>query len=80
VMKMVLVDGFTWVFPGLVAGFLLSLAVGPLIARLLYGVEPGNPENYAVILAVVVLLSAVAAFLPARRAMNIDPLAAMRYE
>jgi predicted permease len=80
VMKMVLADGFTWVLPGLVTGFLLSLAVGPLIARLLYGVKPGNAENYAVILAVVVLLSALAAFLPARRAMSIDPLAALRYE
>jgi ABC-type antimicrobial peptide transport system permease subunit len=64
----------------LVTGFLLSLAVGPLLARLLYGVKPGNAENYAAILAVVVLLSALAAFLPARRAMNIDPLAALRYE
>jgi predicted permease len=80
VMKMVLADGFTWVLPGLVTGFLLSLAEGPLIAHLLYGVKPGNAENYAVILAVVVLLSALAAFLPARRAMNIDPLAALRYE
>jgi predicted permease len=80
VMKMVLADGFTWVVPGLVTGFLFSLAVGPLLARLLYGVKPGNAENYVVILAVVVLLSALAAFLPARRAMNIDPLAALRYE
>jgi putative ABC transport system permease protein len=80
VMKMVLADGFIWIVPGLVTGFLLSLAVGPLLARLLYGVKPGNAENYVVILAVVVLLSALAAFLPARRAMNIDPLAALRYE
>jgi putative ABC transport system permease protein len=80
VMKMVLADGFIWIVPGLVTGFLLSLAVGPLLARLLYGVKPGNAENYAVILAVVVLLSALAAFIPARRAMKVDPLAALRYE
>jgi predicted permease len=80
VLKMVLADGFAWVLPGLVAGFLLSLVVTPLLARLLYGVTPGNPENYTAILAVVLVVSALAAFLPARRAMNIDPLTALRYE
>ncbi len=80
VMKMILTDGLAWVLPGLLAGFLLSLLVAPLLARLLFGVEPGNPGNYALIVAVVLLVSALAAFLPARRAMNIDPLTALRYE
>jgi putative ABC transport system permease protein len=80
VMKMVLADGIAWVLPGLAAGFVLSLAVGPLLARLLYGVKPGNAENYLLILALVVFLSAIAAFLPARRAMKIEPLTALRYE
>jgi len=80
VLTMVLADGFAWVLPGLAAGFLLSFAVNPLLARLLYGVQPTNPANYAVILIGVVLVSALAAFLPARRAMNTDPLTALRYE
>ena len=80
VMQMILADGFAWVVPGLAAGFLLSLLVGPLLTRLLFGVTPGNAANYALILAVVVLVSALAAFLPARRAMNLDPLTALRYE
>jgi ABC-type antimicrobial peptide transport system permease subunit len=80
VMKMVLADGLAWVLPGLLAGFLLSLLVTPLLARLLFGVKPGNAENYALIFGVVLLVSALAAFLPARRAMNIDPLTALRYE
>jgi predicted permease len=80
VMKMILADGFAWVLPGVLGGVLLSLLVTPLLERLLFGVKPGNPENYALILAVVLLVSALAAFLPARRAMKIDPLTALRYE
>ncbi len=80
VMKMILKDGLAWVLPGLLAGFLLSLLVTPLLARLLFQVEPGSPANYALILAVVLCVSALAAWLPARRAMKIDPLTALRYE
>ncbi|HVT98680.1 MAG TPA: ADOP family duplicated permease, partial [Acidobacteriaceae bacterium] len=80
VLRMVLADGFAWVLPGLIAGFLLSLLVAPLLARLLYGVQPTNAANYAMMLAGVLAVSAVAALLPARRAMKIDPLTALRYE
>jgi putative ABC transport system permease protein len=80
VMRMVLADGFASVLVGLACGFLLSLVLTPLLARLLFGVKPGNAENYAEILVIVLLVSALATFLPARRAMKIDPLRALRYE
>jgi predicted permease len=80
VLQMILADGFAWILPGLLAGFLLCLAVTPLLAHLLYGVEPTNLANYAVMLIGVLVVSALAAFLPARRAMKIDPLKALRYE
>jgi len=80
VMRMILADGFAWVLPGLTAGFVLSLFVTPLLERLLYGVKPGNAANYIVILVGVLIVCALAAFLPARRAMKIDPLTALRYE
>ena len=80
VLRMILADGFAWILPGLLAGFLLCLAVTPLLAHLLYGVKPTNPANYAVMLIAVLVVSAFAAFLPARRAMKIDPLTAVRYE
>lgn len=80
VLRMILADGFTWIFPGLVAGILLCLAVTPLLAHLLYGVQPTNLANYAFTLVGVVVVSALAAFFPAHRAMKIDPLTALRYE
>jgi putative ABC transport system permease protein len=80
VLRMILADGFAWILPGLLAGFLLCLAVTPLLAHLLYGVQPTNLANYAVMLIGVLVVSALAAFFPARRAMKIDPLTALRYE
>ena len=80
VLRMILADGFAWILAGLLAGFLLCLAVTPLLAHLLYGVKPTNLANYAVMLIGVLVVSAFAAFLPARRAMKIDPLTALRYE
>ena len=58
----------------------MCLAVTPLLAHLLYGVQPTNLANYAVMLIGVLVVSVLAAFLPARRAMKIDPLTALRYE
>ncbi|MGC2638835.1 MAG: FtsX-like permease family protein [Acidobacteriaceae bacterium] len=80
VLRMILADGFTWILPGLLAGFLLCLALTPLLAHLLCGVQPTNLANYAGMLIGVLAISALAAFLPARRAMKIDPLTALRYE
>ena len=80
VLRMILADGFRWVFPGLFAGLLLSVAITPWLGHLLYGVQPTNLANYVVMMIGVVAVSALAALLPARRAMNIDPLTALRYE
>jgi putative ABC transport system permease protein len=80
VLRMILADGFAWILPGLLTGFLLSLAVTPLLAHLLYGVQPTNLANYVVMFIGVLVVSVFAAFLPARRAMKIDPLTALRYE
>lgn len=80
VLRMILADGFAWILPGLLAGMLLSLAITPLLAHLLYGVKPTNLTNYAVMLIGILVVSGLAAFLPARRAMKIDPLTALRYE
>jgi predicted permease len=80
VLRMILADGFTWILPGLLAGVLLCLSVTPLLGHLLYGVRPTNLANYTVMFIGVLVVSALAAFLPARRAMKIDPLTALRCE
>ncbi|MFZ0821163.1 MAG: ABC transporter permease [Candidatus Acidiferrales bacterium] len=80
VMRMVLANSLKPVLLGLVAGVLMSLAMSPLLADLLFGVEPGDWANYAAIVAVVLLVSLLASFIPARRATRIDPLVALRHE
>jgi len=80
VVRMVSADALVSVLVGLVGGFLLSLLLMPMLQRLLFGVKPGNAVNYSIILAVVMVVSALAASFPVRRATGIDPLIALRYE
>jgi len=80
VMRMILADGFAPVLLGLAAGLALSFALMPLMSRFLFGVSPRSPVNYLINFAVVLMVSAFASSLPARRAMKVDPLTALRYE
>ena len=80
VSRIVLGDVLACISIGVAAGFLLSLAAAPLLSRLLFGVQPYNPMNYAIILVAILLVSAIAIVVPVRRALRIDPLAALRYE
>jgi ABC-type antimicrobial peptide transport system permease subunit len=77
---MILADGFAWILPGLIAGMHLSFGVTPLLSHLLYGVQPANLTNYAVMFIAILVVGGLAAFLPTSRAMKIDPLTALRYE
>jgi predicted permease len=80
VLRMVLGQGLTSAALGLIAGLLLSLILMPLLAGLLFGVTPADPVNYVLICAIVLTMSALAAFLPAWHAVRIDPIVALRHE
>jgi len=80
VLGLVLRQGLMPVAVGTAAGLGLSLALAPLLSNLLYGVNPGDPATYAVILAFLFVSGALACYFPARRAARLDPLTALRYE
>ncbi len=65
---------------GLAVGLALSLAAGRLVTSLLYGLAPTDPWTLASAAAVLALATAIAGYLPARRAARLDPTAALRDE
>ncbi len=77
---MVLGGAMRLVVIGVAIGLAGSLAVGHLLSRLLYGVEPRDPGLLLVACGSVALAAALAAWIPARRAASIDPLQALRCE
>jgi putative ABC transport system permease protein len=65
---------------GVGAGVLLSLAVMPLLRNQLYAIQPRDPVTLAGVPAVLIAVALLAALIPARRAMRVDPVKALRYE
>jgi ABC-type antimicrobial peptide transport system permease subunit len=68
------------VFIGLLAGVSGAAALSQLLRGELYGVSNLDPLTYLAALGVFLLLAALAALLPARRALRIDPMLALRYD
>lgn len=80
VLGMVLVQGMTPVIAGLVAGAAASLAIGRYLASLLFEVSPRDPLAFAIAGTVLLLVSAAACLIPARRATSVNPIEALRFE
>jgi predicted permease len=76
----VLNDTLIYVGLGFAAGLPLSLAAAAAIRGYLFGVEPGDGVTLAAACAVVITAALLAAYLPARRAPRVDPIAALRLE
>lgn len=71
-------DSLRTVAVGVVAGVMLALAAGRLIATLLYGIEPGDPGVLLLVSVTLLAVAALAALAPAWRAARVDPLTALR--
>jgi predicted permease len=80
VLKMLVAQATRLAVVGVSAGVALSLLVMPLLRAQLYAVEPRDPMTMAGVPAVLVAVALLAALIPARRAMRVDPVKALRYE
>jgi len=65
---------------GSVIGIIGALALSRLMASQLYGVRPTDPMTFVTVAALLMIVSLAASYIPARRAMRVDPMTALRYE
>lgn len=80
VMRLVFAGGLRVAAFGAVGGLIVALAAGRLVAPLLFQTSPHDPLILAGAVAVVLVVSLLAAFLPARRALLVDPIVALKAE
>jgi putative ABC transport system permease protein len=80
IMKMVLRQGLALVGAGLAGGLVLTFVAARAIASMLVGVSPSDPLTLAAVSVLLAVVGLAASFIPARRAMRIEPLRALKYE
>ena len=79
-LRLVLREGLLLASIGLAIGLAAALAGTRLLSSLLFGVEATDPLTFVVVSLALVVVALLATYLPARRAMRIDPVVALRAE
>jgi len=79
-LSMVLRQSLTLVVIGIGIGFLVALGATRVLATLLYGVGANDLSTYAIVILLLGAAALLASYVPARRAMKVDPMVALRYE
>jgi len=80
VLRLVLGRSMLWTLGGVAAGILGATGLTRLLGSLLYDVKPADPLILGGTAALLTLVALAACYVPARRAMKVDPMAALRYE
>jgi putative ABC transport system permease protein len=80
VLGLVVGQGMRLTLLGIGLGLIASLATMHLLGSLLYGVTANDPITFAAVMAALSVVALIACFIPARRAMTVDPMVALRHE
>jgi predicted permease len=80
VLQMVLRQGAKMALVGVAIGIGAAFGLTRLMTNLLFGVAADDPMTFAAVAVLLVLIALLACYLPARRAMRVDPMVALRYE
>ncbi|MGC2529288.1 MAG: ABC transporter permease [Candidatus Acidiferrum sp.] len=80
VLKMVLGEGMRITLVGVGIGIVAALGLTRLIAKIIYGVGAADPITFGLVAVLLTGVALLACYIPARRAMRVDPIIALRYE
>jgi predicted permease len=80
VLRLVVGGGAGLALLGMMIGIAAAFALTRLMTDLLYGVRPADPVTFAAVTALLIATSLLACYIPARRAIKVDPMVALRYE
>jgi len=80
VLQMVLTQGARTALAGVAIGIAAALGLTELMRGLLFGVSAQDPLTFASVAALLIFVALLASYIPARRAMLVDPVVALRYE
>jgi ABC-type antimicrobial peptide transport system permease subunit len=78
IIREILGRGLTLAAIGLLAGVVVALTLARFIAGLLYGVRPGDPATFVLVPLMLLVIAALACYIPARRATRVDPIVTLR--
>ncbi|MFY9804521.1 MAG: ABC transporter permease [Candidatus Acidiferrales bacterium] len=80
VLRLMLGEGMKMALVGVAIGAVVALGLTHLMVKMLFGVSATDPLTFAAVSVVLSAVALVACYVPARRAMRVDPIVALRYE
>jgi putative ABC transport system permease protein len=80
IMKLILAQGMRLAIVGTVFGLGAAYGLTRLLAKFLFGVKPSDPLAFSMVATILIVVTLLAAFVPTRRAMRVDPMVALRQE
>jgi macrolide transport system ATP-binding/permease protein len=80
VLRLVMSEGFRPILSGVLIGMIVSAGVSRALSATLFGLSPLDPVSFAGVSLLLIAIALLATWLPARRATEVDPMVALRYE
>ena len=80
VLRLVVSEGFRPILSGVALGIIVSAGVSRALSATLFGLSPLDPVSFAGVSLLLIAIALLATWLPARRATEVDPMVALRYE
>jgi ABC-type antimicrobial peptide transport system permease subunit len=80
VLRLVVGQGAKLALLGMAIGVIVALGLMHFLSSMLFGVAPTNPLTFVMVTMILVAIALLASYVPARRAMKVDPMAARRYQ